>query len=332
MYFFHSELNKLIDHIDRKMIASIVLYGSNEGYFSVIIDRIITKCNMSYRRISTNNLKEISYLTKNGDLFSNKTLLRIDDIKPLNQGFQKLLQSLEDRDNFLCFILHEQKFLSNDYKLFTNSPKLASINCCYSNELELKKYIISYMKKVNIILDQAVIRILIDLLKNNDHQYIKNFLLQLTYYTHDKQKISIHDIKIFSSIVTGNISHYSEIFFLIEQQDIKGFLKLINVAQQNNVSIIYIIRILVKCYTNLYYIISHVSSGMSIYSAIQSLQSKSFIKRSEHLDNIIKKSSLLRVVKILTILMEAEAFIKKHNLQKFYIFTNIYLKINSLNY
>ncbi|WP_316354585.1 DNA polymerase III subunit delta [Candidatus Trichorickettsia mobilis] len=158
-----------------------------------------------------------------------------------------------------------------------------------------------------------------------DYQSIDNELDKLIYFTHDRSLITIDDaIKVISNNITANGDDLCVYF--INKELAKLFEELAKLLQQN-ISMVLIIRALIRYYLNIYAVLVLVKNGMTLDQACKTLSPPIFFKQLANFKKITNSAAIVDVITALSVLQQAEVQFKLSN-NSFDFYQHVYCKIH----
>lgn len=304
MKFYLSQIDDLLDKIEKKTIKGLLLYGPDKGYISKVCKLIINKLNLTqttinYKDISPSNLRLILNTT---NFFGQREFVKILDATPsVSKDLQNVLST--DFSHFIAFIADEMPVNSSLRKMFEKSPYLAALACYYDNEQNVTRIIAKKCAKYAKTLEKEALEYLL-LHLQGDHKLINNELDKLFSFTDQKVQITLSDVK---SVINQNIiSNSDELCIYFAKNNVALFLTEIEKLLLQGVNMVLVIRALIRFYINLYIIALKLQSGVDIQSAIKSLSPPIFFKYVSDFTSIAMGLKLPEILATLSYLQNAE--------------------------
>lgn len=324
MKLYSNQLSQLIEQISSHNIKSLLLYGHNRGFISEILNQLSKNLQFFTITLHYNQVTEadLHILGNTNNFLKQREMLKIyysgSLITRKLSGF--LIKG--HFTNFICFIGDESLPFSGIRKVFEESPNMASLGCYYNDKNIIAKLInlITAEKRIS---EEALFYL--KQVLNVDYQIAKNELLKILNYTYDKNIITYQDVKASISLDLSINVDKACIFFT--RRELRLFLDEIEKLHNQDINQLFIIRSLIKYYINLFIICSKKESGEeNIESAIKSLFPPLYKYINDFRENV-KILSSDKVIKVISVLQNAEVKIKRGN-SKFNFLEEIYLLVN----
>jgi len=325
MKFYLSQINSILDKIERKEIKAILLYGPDKGYISKVCKLIIQKFDLSINSIDYQNINAslLEIMLNSRNFFSKREFIKVGSVTAsIDQKVKNILKT--DFLNFIVFIADELPPASSIRKLFETESYLASIGCYHDDAEKIEKIILRKCSKHGKIIGKDALNFLKNKLKG-DHQTICNELNKLILFVSDKDDITL-DIVI--KVISNDMSASGDdlcVFFV--QKNLSKFLEEIEKFIENNVNEVLIIRALLRYYLNLYIVLSKTEAGINLDSAIKSLYPPIFFKYINDFKKNALNLNIKDIIKALSILQEAEITFKLKP-TSFDFYNDVYLKVH----
>lgn len=319
MKLYLSDLDKLLNLIAEKKLASILLYGPDKGYISKICAVIAKKFNFLPSVISYKEIKpsDLAMMVNLRNFFNQQELIKIIDV---GTSFDKAFKSVLAGPlyNFVVFIADELSPSSSLRKFYETEPHLASIGCYHDDPQNIAKIIAKKAQLANKIIDSDAASYLKEHLKG-DHQLILNELNKLFYFTHNKNNITIEDVK--SVISHDLLASGDELCMYFTTPNLAAFLDEATKLKEQGVNEVLMIRALLRYHINLYIVLSKLADGKNLELAMKELSPPIFFKYAPHFKNTVKKLTIEKCVHIIEILQQAEVDFKlRPNAFNWYIY------------
>lgn len=304
MKFYFSQINRLFELIANGKVKALLLYGPDKGYIDKICRHLVKKFNMLQTSIgySDLNISSLEILLNSPNFFNQKELIRIKGVgNSIDKNLKVILN--DNYINFPVFIGEDITSSSSFRKFFETEESLASLACYYDDEAKIEKIVLEKLAKRNKIIDREALIYLKNHLKG-DHELVSNEINKLIYFVHDKQEVTLNDIKeVLSSEIIANGSDLAMYF---SQKNYISFLKELDILKKQNINEVLMIRALIRHYLNLYIVLSKVKNGERVDSAIKSLSPPIFYQYINDFTKIANSLSLAECLKTLRILQQAE--------------------------
>lgn len=305
MKFYSNNYEKLMSLILQKQIKAVLLHGPNYGYIHKIYSDIKNKLNafavnILYKELNADKLRMLS---NNINFFKQKEIIRITDIQnTINNDLKKFFLN-EDYEHLICITHNDNLPASGIRKFFEDSEKLASVGCYFEEAKEIKVAIYHTLKENKKQMTNDALQFLYHNLYG-DYQFIRNELSKLMIYTHDKQQISLDDVR--ESLIQSDISSGDEACFFYATKNYKSFLDSFSKLLASGVNEILIIRALLRFYVTIYITKSRVLSGQNLDSVMKKLTPPIFFKFTQLFRQIIEEISLQEIIDNIALFQEME--------------------------
>lgn len=322
MKFYFSQINRLFELIASGKVKALLLYGPDKGYIDKICRHLVKKLNMLQTSIeySDLNISSLEILLNSPNFFNQKELIRIRGVgNSIDKNLKVILN--DNYINFPVFIGEDISSSSSFRKFFETEESLASLACYHDDEAKIEKIVLEKLAKCSKIIDREALIYLKNHLKG-DHELVSNEINKLIYFVHDKQEVTLNDIReVLSSEIMAN---GSDLVMYFSQKNYISFLNELDILKKQNINEVLMIRALIRHYLNLYIVLSKVKNGEHIDSAIKSLSPPIFYQYINDFTKIANSLSLSECLKTLRILQQAEVDYKLNPagfdlLQKIYI-------------
>ncbi|HJD67275.1 MAG TPA: DNA polymerase III subunit delta [Rickettsia endosymbiont of Bembidion lapponicum] len=304
MKFYFSQINRLFELIASGKVKALLLYGPDKGYIDKICRHLVKKFNMLQTSIeySDLNISSLEILLNSPNFFNQKELIRIKGVgNSIDKNLKVILN--DNYINFPVFIGEDITSSSSFRKFFETEESLASLACYHDDEAKIEKIVLEKLAKCNKIIDREALIYLKNHLKG-DHELVSNEINKLIYFVHDKQEVTLNDIReVLSSEIIANGSDLAMYF---SQKNYVSFLKELDILKKQNINEVLMIRALIRHYLNLYIVLSKVKNGERVDSAIKSLSPPIFYQYINDFTKIANSLSLAECLKTLRILQQAE--------------------------
>jgi len=304
MKVYFSQINRLFELITTGKIKALLLYGPDKGYIDKICQHLVKKFNMLQTSIehSDLNASSLEILLNSPNFFGQKELIKI---RGVGNSIDKNLKTILSNEyiHFPVFIGEDITASGSFRKFFETEEYLAALACYHDDETKIEKIILNKLERCNKTINKEALIYLKTHLKG-DHELVSNEIKKLVYFAHDKQEITLNDIKeVLSSEITANGSDLAMYF---SKKDYTNFLEELNILKKQNINEVLIIRALIRHYLNLYIVLLKVKSGERLDLAIKSLSPPIFYQYISDFTKIASNLSLDECLKTLKRLQQAE--------------------------
>jgi DNA polymerase III subunit delta len=324
MKYYISQLPIILTKIAKGEIKALLLYGPDRGYINEICDSIKNKFDMIVTNVTYDEFikSDLALILSSANFFRQKELIKITDV---GNSVAPNVKEIADKnfEHFPIFIGDDLRSDGSIRKFFeSNNNNMASIACYYDDEQSIARLIRSklfeYKKRID---DDALIYLKTHL--KGDHNLINNELEKLACFTHDKDMISISDVKLTlsASLLAGS----DELCIYFAQRNLSSFLTELEKLLELGTSEILIIRALIRYYVNLYIVLSKMNHNIKLEDAIKALTPPIFFKYMADFRRIASGANLQSILKTLRILQKAEKDFKT-GAGRFDFYYNIYAK------
>jgi DNA polymerase-3 subunit delta len=325
MKFYQDKIHQLMENIYGLKIKALLLYGPDKGYIKKICQIIIQRLNLLPRVITDTHLhvNQFDMLLNTQNFFGKKECLKIFiSANQFNAEYKKILRS--EFIHFPILIVDELAAHTELRKFFEAESNLAAVGCYYLDAQSVSKLILNKLTKIGKNIDSDALAYC-TLHLQGDYQSIDNELNKLIYFTHDRSLITIDDtIKVISNDITANGDDLCVYF--INKELAKLFEELAKLLQQN-ISMVLIIRALIRYYLNIYTVLELVKSGMTLDQAYKTLSPPIFFKQLANFKKITNSLAIVDTIAALSVLQQAEVQFKLYN-NSFDFYQHVYCKIH----
>lgn len=304
MKFYFSQINRLFELTAAGKIKALLLYGPDKGYIDKICRHLVKKFNMLQTSIEYNdlNISSLEILLNSANFFGQKELIKIRGVgNSIDKNLKAILN--DNYINFPVFIGEDITSSSGFRKFFETEESLAAVACYHDDAIKIERIILDKVSKSNKTINKEALIYLKTHLKG-DHELVCAEINKLIYFAHDKQEITLNDIKeVLSSEITANGSDLAMYF---SKKDYIKFLEELSILKKQNINEVLIIRALIRHYLNLYIVLLKVKSGERLEVAIKSLSPPIFYQYINDFTKIATGLSLTECLETLKLLQQAE--------------------------
>lgn len=310
--------NSKIDHFVKspdKFIKSVLLYGPDVGLVSIrakdLMSSIVPDVNDYFNRVDINyndikdNLSVFYDEISSISLLGGRKVIKLRDMptKPINEIVDFI--KCYDGDNFIVCTSSDIKPTSILRKTFEKEKHLASIPCYKDDSNSIKNIIRETLRKENYKFDNQLVEYL-SLNFSGDRMVIINELEKLiTYVGKDVNKIEIDDVV--KSIGNANEVSIENLYYAVASQNSSLIDKNLNLALQESVPAIMIIRSCLNYFVKLHSIKSEsMATNISIEKVISSIRPPVFFKQVPILRTHLSKWRIESINKIISSLIDLE--------------------------
>lgn len=327
MKFYPDKIYRLINDIVNLRINALLLYGPDKGYIDKICNTIIQKFNAIPSTILDSHLhaSQFETLLNTKNFFGQRECIKLFiSASQFNTQYKSVLRN--NNINFPIFIIDELSAQTEIRKFFESEPYLASVGCYYSDAQRVTRLVLSKLAAAGKTIEHTALEYCAIHLQTN-YQLINNEIDKLIYYAHDKSVIELVDVnKIISSAVAVNGDSLCVYFINKELAQLDE--ELTKLLQQN-ISMVLIIRALIRYYLNIYTVLLLVKDGVNIDNACKTLSPPIFFKQVDNFKKITNSLTLSAAITAIYVLQQAEMQFKLQN-SHFDFYQHIYFKIHHL--
>ncbi|WDM85316.1 DNA polymerase III subunit delta [Ehrlichia sp. JZT12] len=304
---------------------NILIYGNDYGKITMYRDKIIKHININSQ--FTINKIDFATVNKNPSILfielSTISMFCKDKLIVLANGEKSISQELKHilnnniGSNYVIIISGELPPDSTLRQYYDNSKNAASIGC-YKDDNDNLIFIISdFLTKNKVQFNTTTLQYLCNILSQNCNA-LQPELEKLMLYIGNNKNLTIQDIQ---ESLLAEIDPISEdLCISIAEKNIENFTKFANILLKNKFTPISLIRILLKYFLRLEYLIRIVKNGESINQALKSIHPPIFFKSIPTVKKYISTISHVEVNNIIKKLIEIEIQCKKSDLNQEIIF------------
>lgn len=296
---------------------NILLFGPEIGLLNHRLKAICKSLGLgeihkfSYNKINS-DLSEIYEKFGNLSFFSNQSIIIIENCSNvLNKDFKKLIE--ENTQNYLICLAGDLPASSSWRKFFDSHQNAASIACYEIDEKQLRSYIINFLNKKNLIIQEDALNLFISYVSMN-FQYCQNALQKIESYMHTKNDHQIDRniiYELFNNPLEEEIDSLCHL--IIKDQEAKFSIKCQQLIKSGH-SIVTIVRFMLYYLQRLLIVSEEIQSGNSESNAIKILRPPLFFKQHTNFTYNLRNSNPSLIIRKISWLNEIEK-IAKQNLQ-----------------
>ncbi|MDF2965399.1 MAG: holA [Rickettsiaceae bacterium] len=305
MKIFPKKIDGHLKDIAQTKIKAVLIYGPDQGMVSSIVKKIINSIqgelvNLSFNEINDKRIK--NHLSAQ-NLFGNKEILKITGCtNTLHEDAKQAL--LEEYDNFPIFIAEELTTSSSLRKFFEADSNLAIISCYPDEDVDLRQFTAQIISKAGKKLQKEALDYLCANLKG-DRFVIEQELNKLIIYCNSQSEISLSDVE---QVISPSFDASADLLcYNFASQNTEGYFNELNKLYNDNISPIWILRALIRFYSNLYMVKAALNDNVPIEVALKSAKPPIFFKYLPSFRKLVLQISITAIDKTLSILLEAES-------------------------
>lgn len=304
MKFTSLALPQLLSNLKQGKIKSVLIYGPDKGLISNACNEISITLIKNIETLSYQNaaMQGFDITLNNINLFSSANLVKITNSPTsIDSNLKNLL--LSGTHHIPIFIADELAPTSSLRKFFESEDSCAALACYHDDENTIRKIAGARIIAAGKTISSDALGFLSHHLIG-DRYIIENELEKLLAFTYDKKNITLTDVE--QSISTSIVASPDALCIAFAKGDAKRYFTESAKLLAENISIIWIIRALIRYYTNLYIVSVSKENGLSLESAISSLKPPIFFKYLADFKLIETKTSKAKIITILSMLNTAE--------------------------
>jgi DNA polymerase-3 subunit delta len=308
MKIFPKKIDLSLKDIVSSKLKAVLIYGPDQGQVSFLVKKIINSIqgevkNLNFNEINDRRIK--NFLTAQ-NLFGSKEILKINGCTAsLNEDTKQSL--LENYNNVPIFIADELSPASSLRKFFESEANLACIACYPDEEVDLKQLILQIIINAGKRVDKEALEYLCSNLKG-DRYLIEQELNKLIIFAASKADITLNDVE---KVISPSFDSSADLMcYYFANFNSQGFFSELNKLYNENISPVWLIRALVRFYSNLYLVKSNLNENIPIEAALKSAKPPIFFKYILNFKKLVSQLPLLSISKALLILLEAESSCK----------------------
>lgn len=304
MKLYATALPQLITNIKASKVSAALFYGPDKGLISHCLKTLSKELGLEARSIPYKEAQSqgLDILLNNATLFGGRELIAITDMPTsLDAGFKKLI--LGGTHHIPLLVADELAPSSGLRKLFELEETLASVSCYPDDENNIRRLITNAVTKEGKTIEPEAMRYLTYHL-SGDRYLIINELEKLLLYAHDQQMISLDDVR--QCISVGITSSPDVLCTSFANGRARSYFAESAKLLGENVSIVWIIRALIRYYINLYIVANLRGGGSSLEEAMRSLKPPIFFKYVDDFKAASAKHNKAKVLGVIGLLQKAE--------------------------
>lgn len=322
MKFTSSSLPQLLSSLRQGKIKGVMIYGPDKGMVSFASNAIAKSLerNMQLLTYQDSVAQGLDITLNNVSLFGDRNIIKITNLPTaIDINLKNIL--LSGTHHMPILIADELSPSSSLRKFFEGEDSLAALACYNEDESNISKIAASKISASGRLIASDALAYLANNLIG-DRYIIENELEKLLLFTHDKAKITFDDVEkvISASIVTSP----DMLCISFAKGDAKRYFTESSRLLAENISIVWIIRALIRYYINLYIVSSMKEAGAQLDTAISSLKPPIFFKYLADFKMILAKTNKAQIIRILSMLNAAEVESKSSSYSAENICDNIF--------
>ncbi len=304
MKFTSLALPQLLSALKQGKIKGLVIYGPDKGMISFSCNAIAKSLEknietLTYQELLTGGL---DITLNNASLFGDSNIIKITNMPTsIDVNLKNIL--LAGPRHIPILIADELSPASSLRKFFETEEQFAALACYNEDENNIRKIVASkVVAGGRSISSDAIAYIAHHLI--GDRYIIENELEKLLLFTYDKTNITLNDVE---KVISASIVASPDMLCIsFAKGDAKRYFTESARLLAENISIVWIIRALIRYYINLYIVSSMIEGGTSVETAISSLKPPIFFKYLQDFKAILSKTSKQKIIYILSELNKAE--------------------------
>ena len=304
MKFTSLALPQLLSALKQGKIKGLVIYGPDKGMISFACNSIAKSLAKNIETLTYQELLAggIDITLNNASLFGDSNIIKITNMPTsIDVNLKNIL--LAGPRHIPILIADELAPSSSLRKFFETEEQFAALACYNEDENNIRKIVASkVVAGGRTISSDAIAYIAHHLI--GDRYIIENELEKLLLFTHDKTNITLNDVE---QVISASIVASPDMLCIsFAKGDAKRYFTESSRLLAENISIVWIIRALIRYYINLYIVSSMIEGGTSAETAISSLKPPIFFKYLPDFKVILSKTSKQKIISILSVLNKAE--------------------------
>lgn len=304
MKLYATALPQLITNIKTSKVSAALFYGPDKGLISHCLKSLSKELGFDARSISYKEAQSLGLdvLLNNATLFGGKELITITDMPTsIDAGFKKLI--LGGTHHIPLLVADELTPSSSLRKLFESEDILAAMSCYPDDENNIRRLITAAVAKEGRTIEPEAMRYLTYHL-SGDRYLIMSELEKLLLFTHDQKMISLDDVRLCISL--GIASSPDILCTSFATGKARSYFAESTKLLGENVSVVWIIRALIRYYINLYIVANFRESGSSLEEAMRALKPPIFFKYVDDFKAASAKSDKRKILEVIGLLQKAE--------------------------
>jgi DNA polymerase-3 subunit delta len=326
MKIYPKKIDLSIRDIVSNKIKAILLYGPDQGMVSTLTKKIISAAqgeviNLSFNEINDKRIKN-HILAQN--LFGTREILKVTNCTAtLHEDAKKSL--IEDAGNTAIFIADELTPSSSLRKFFETEPTLLSIACYPDEELDLKQFILNILNQANKRPEPQALEYLKLNLKG-DQSIINQELEKLITYIESEVNITLNDVE---QVISPSLDASADFMcYNFAGNNAASYFTELTKLYNENISPVWIIRALIRFYSNLYTVKLKTIENTPIEEALKGAKPPIFFKYVADFKKLLASQSISKINQVLEILLQAESISKTTGAYGENICEELFFKVN----
>ncbi len=304
MKFTSLSLPQLLISLKQGKIKNVLIYGPDKGLISTACNEIAKTLVKNIEILNYQNAAAQGFdvTLNNISLLSGSNLIKITNTPTsVDLSLKNLL--LAGTHHMPIFIADELSPTSSLRKFFEGEESCAALACYHDDENTIRKIVGARIAAQHKTISSDALGYLSHHLIG-DRYILENELEKLLLFTHDKQTITLTDVE--QSISTSIVASPDMLCIAFAKGDAKRYFTESARLLAENISIIWMIRALIRYYINLYIVSVLKENGLSLDVAISSLKPPIFFKYVADFKMISTQTSKDKIIRILSQLNMAE--------------------------
>ncbi|QGR02961.1 DNA polymerase III subunit delta [Ehrlichia ruminantium] len=310
---------------DAHSVNNILIYGNDYGKISMYKDKIINniRSNIELTIISI----DFSSVNKNPSLLfvelstipmfcPHKLLILTNGEKILSKELKDVLEH-SIGNNYVIVVAGELPSDSTLRQYYDGSSDAVSIGCYKDDSNNLAFIVSDFLIENKIQFNNEILQYLCHALSKNPHA-LQSELEKLILYMGNDKNLTIQNIQ--AGLLTELDPISDDLYISIVERNIENFTKFSDILLKNKFTPILLIRVLLRYFLRLEYIIRTVKTGLSIDQVLKFIQPPVFFKLVPTIKRHVTNISHYEVSDIIQKLLEIEIQCKKSDSNQEMIF------------
>lgn len=304
MKFTSNSFQKLLPMLPGGKIKSVLIYGPDKGVVSSIYSSITRSMNLepsirSYKEILSEG---VDVALNNISLFGTRNIVQITEIpNSIDSGLVDLI--LSGTHHFPIFIADELSPSATVRKLFENNDELAVVACYNDDENSIRRIVGGKILGAGKTISPDALSYIIYHVAG-DRYIIENEVEKLLSYAHDKKTITLTDVE--DVISKSIVSSPDTLCIAFAKKEGAKFFSEVSKLLAESISVVWILRALVRYYINIYLVLVEVENGGKLDDAIARLKPPIFFKYLPDFRSICLSMNKTKVLGVLRALNDTE--------------------------
>ena len=306
-------------------VNNVLIYGNDYSKINMYKEKIInhvninsdfTISNFDFPTVNKNPSTLFIELTTISMFCKNKLIILANGEKSISPELKHILNN-NIGNNYIIIISGELSADSTLRQYYDNSRNAASIGC-YKDDNDNLTFIISdFLTKNKIYYNSITLQYLYNVLSQNCNA-LQPELEKLMLYIGNDRNLTTQNIQ--ESLLTEIDPVSEDLCTSIAEKNLENFTKFSDILLKNKFTPIALIRILIKYFLRLEYLIRNVKNGEPTNQALKSIYPPIFFKSIPTIKKHISAISYSEVNNIIRKLVEIEIQCKKSDLNQEVIF------------